>query len=209
MRYKILGITLLIMAVVLAHYLTLYFADLWLPDGFQAKESVAFVQSAITVVAIVVAGFYAIAKWELFRDFEPHLNISHVVNHRSIGDSYVHLDVTVTMRNSSKVKVDLERGFLILQRISPSTDEMIERVYQEALSGQYVEDFAWPVLEEQIREWQRKELAIEPGEAYSELLEFIVSEVVETVQVYTFYYDSRSPGETTGWGMATVYDIMD
>ena len=209
MKNKILGILLLILAVVLAHYLLISFADLWLPDGFEAKESMAILQALVTVAAIVVAGFYAVAKWELFRDFEPHLAISHSVNHRAIGENYVHLDVTVTLRNSSKVKVDLQKGFLLLQSISPITDEAIEGIYAKAFSEGYVEEFGWPVLEEQYRVWERKQLVIEPGEAYSDVLEFIIANEINTIQVYTFYYDSRSSDNDKGWDMATVYDIIE
>ena len=212
MKTKILGktkILLLIAAVVLGYYLLISFADLWLPDDFESKESIAILQAAVTVAAIVIAGFYAIAKWELFRDFEPHLNVSHIVHHRSIGNSYVHLDVTVTLHNSSKVKVDMQKGFLVLQSVAPVTDQDVERVYEEAFAGEFVEDFGWPVLEEEVREWKRGELVIEPGEVHREVLEFIISNEIDTVQVYTYYYNSMSSRKATGWSMGTVYDIMD
>ena len=169
----------------------------------------AFVQSAVAVVAVVFAGIYAIAKFELFRDFEPHLNVSHLIRHRNIGESYVHLDVTVTLHNSSKVQVGLRRGFLVLQSISPATDGGIEEIYEGAFAGEYVEDFGWPVLEEEVREWEIGELVIEPSEVHREVLEFIISREICTVQVYTFYYNPKSARESTGWSMATVYDIIE
>ena len=208
MRLKIFGIVLILLGIIGGYVLLLAILDWYLPDGVRPKDLPAFLQSVVTVAAVILAGIYAIAKWELFRDFEPHLNVSHVVRHRNIGESYVHLDVTATLHNSSKVQVGLRRGFLVLQSISPSTDEGIEKVYAEAFAGEYVEDFGWPVLEEEVREWGRGELAIEPGEVHKEV-EFIISREVHTVQVYTFYYNQQSSDEATGWSMATVYDIMN
>ena len=209
MRLKILGILLILLAIVGGYTLLLASLHWYLPEEVRPNDLPAFVQSAVAVVAVVFAGIYAIAKWELFRDFEPHLNVSHLVRHRNIGESYVHLDVTVTLHNSSKVQVGLRRGFLVLQSISPAMDGGIEEIYQEAFAGEYVEDFGWPVLEEEVREWERGELVIEPGEVHREVLEFIISRETHTVQVYTFYYNPKSDKESAGWSMATVYDIIE
>ena len=208
MQEKYFGSLLIVLGGILGLLLIIAILHGLLPGG-EIKDSVGIVQSFVTAAAVIVAGFLAIVKWELFRDFEPHLTISHNVKHRSIGEIYVHLDVTVTLRNSSKVKVELQEGFLVLQKISPTTDEIVERVYAEAFAHGNVEDFEWPVLEEQVRQWQRRELIIEPGESHSDLLEFIISSEVRTVQLYTFYYDHRFTDGDIGWSMATVYDIMD
>ena len=65
------------------------------------------IQSAITSVAIVVGGAFALFKLQVFRTFEPHLTITQEVSHRPVGDSYVHIVVTATLHNSSRVRVDL------------------------------------------------------------------------------------------------------
>ena len=205
-----IGMVLLVGLVSLAVLIALlWLLESNLPDVEKYKDIADLVQTAITILALIGGAAFAAYKLELFRDFEPHLTISHNVNHRNIGESYVHLDVTVTLRNSSKVKVELRRGFLVLQRVSPASDEIAEKIYAEAFSHDNVEDFGWPVLEELFREWQRRELIIEPGESHNELLEFIISKEARTIQVYTFYRDPRFSDEDIGWSMATVYDIME
>ena len=209
MQDRLVVILLLVLAAVVAMFLLVALLTWALPGAAPLGDWANIVLALVTILAVLFGGLFAAVKFDLFRDFEPHLNISHVVNHRSIGDSYVHLGVTVIMRNSSKVKVELQRGFLLLQSISPITDQNIERIYEEAFAEGDFEDFGWPVLEEQVQEWQRNELFIEPGEEHSELLEFIISREIKTILVYTFYYYPDPSGEARGWSKSTVYDIMD
>ena len=94
-----------------------------------------FVDSASSIyaigilVAVCVGGVFAYQRLQMFRTFEPHLTISHNVSHRNIGDSYVHIDVTTTLYNSSKVQVELREGFALLQLVAPVSDEHIEAIY--------------------------------------------------------------------------------
>ena len=69
------------------------------------SDAAKTVQALGTLAAILAGGVFALYKLQVFRDFQPHLTITHEISHRPIGDSYVHLDVTVTLRNSSKTHV--------------------------------------------------------------------------------------------------------
>lgn len=208
MQDKLVEILLYVLVSVVALFLLVAVLDWLLPEAAPLGDWADTALAVVTILAILVGGLFAALKLELFRDFEPHLTITHSINHRRVGGSYVHIDVTVELCNSSKVKVDLLKGFLVLQSISPATDEEIEEIYDEAFLGEYVEDFSWPVLEEEIREWGEGELTIEPGEVHREVLEFIIANEIQTVQVYTFYYNPRVSEELTGWSMGTVYDII-
>ena len=113
-------------------------SGLFIPTN--AKDKVVIVQSVITSAAILIGGAFALFKLQLFRDFQPHLTISNAVSHRHIGESYVHIDVTATLHNSSKVKMELREGFFRLQQIAPILDEDIETLY-----AQVFEDCRCPV----------------------------------------------------------------
>ena len=105
-------------------------------DAERGKDLAAIIQSLVTVVAIVGGGAFAYYKLQIFRVFEPHLTISHEVSHRYIGDNYVHIAVTATLHNSSKVKMELRKGFFLLQQISPLSDEEIEPLYEQVFEDQ-------------------------------------------------------------------------
>ena len=76
-----------------------------MPELTWFKDLSSIIQAAFATAAIMGAAIFAIFKLQLFRDFAPHLTISHTINHRPIGESYMHLDVTATLHNSSRVKV--------------------------------------------------------------------------------------------------------
>ena len=187
--------------------------QLTLPDANEARNIAAMVQASVTALAIAVAGVFAGAKLQVFRDFEPHLTISHDISHRRVGDSYVHIFVTATLRNSSKVAVDIRRAMFWLQHVSHVSDEEVERLHSDVFERHIQQDLQWPLIEERVRTWKSYEVMVEPGETHSEPIEFIVgSAAVETVMVYTYFYNPRyGPGRRSaeGWGTTSVIDIIE
>ncbi len=76
-------------------------------DGF--GDAAKTVQALGTLAAIIAGGVFALYKLQVFRDFQPHLTITHEISHRPIGESYVHLDVIATLRNSSRTHVEVHK----------------------------------------------------------------------------------------------------
>ena len=185
----------------------LWLLQSYLPDVNKYKDLADLVQTALTVLALLGGAAFAAYKLELFRDFEPHLTLTHTINHRPVGDSYVHIDIVVRMHNSSRVRVDLHEGFWTLQQIPPLSDTEVEQIYLPSLEADLPE-FPWPALNEGVWVWDRGELAIEPGASHHELLEFIVPDDIKALIIYTFCYSPPVP-EETGWDLATVFDIID
>lgn len=168
-------------------------------------------QAIATVVLICVGGVFAYRRLQIFRTFEPHLTISHNIRHRFIGDNYTHIDVTATLRNSSKVQVEIRKAYFVMQQVSPELDEEIERLYAEVFIYQEQQEMQWAVLDRLDFSWERGELVVEPGEAHPESYDFVVPREVTTVRIYTYFYNSQfSPGAqfAEGWVASTVYDIV-
>ncbi len=92
----------------------------------KAEGLVAVAQGFATVVAIALAGIFAVQKFSVFRTFYPHLTVSHEISHRPVGNSYVHLSVTSVLHNGSNVKVDMREAFFWLLQIAPVSDEDVE-----------------------------------------------------------------------------------
>ncbi len=187
---------------------TLIALNLTLTGTGRLKDLASVIQSVVTAFALIVGGIFAAYKWQVFREAEPHLTIDNKVSHRRIGDGYVHIAVTATLHNSSKVKMEFREAFFLLQQISPVSDEEIERLYDQAYTGEEQGDLQWPTLDETLRTWRDNELIVEPGESHQEIWEFIVSKDVESVMIYTYFYNSRLPQVPQGWGATTVLDIV-
>ena len=183
---------------------------LFLPRSDVFKDVSAVLQSFITALAIAAGGYFALFKLQVFRNLQPHLTIAHEVSHRIVSDSYAHISVTAVLRNSSRVKVDIEEGYFHLLQIAPATDEEVEDLYAEVFEDESKKNLQWEILNEVSRDWGAGELVVEPGESHTETYEFIVSRDVESVLVYTYFANSaysEGAGVAKGWHATTVYDI--
>ena len=194
-----------LVSLLVALSLSLY---IWLPDFGVANDLVKIIQASVTSLAIVAGGILAGVKLQLFREFAPHVTITQTITHRVISDSYVHLFVTATLLNISKVRVDIQRGYFRLQAISPASDEEVERLYADVFVDHKNRDFQWLTIDEAPREWRRNDLIVEPGESHQEICEFLVTREMRTVLVDTYMYNSRVPAIPVGWGATSAYDIM-
>ena len=198
------GLAVLGLAVILG--VVLVVLDATLDDVSRLHGLAGVVQAIVTVLAIVAGGVFAYYKLQVFRDFEPHLTVSHAVSSRAIGDRYVHLAVTATLHNGSRVKMEIRDGFSRVQQVAPISDEDVEHLYAQALGDDA--HLQWPILDEITRSWDRDELIVEPGESHLETFEFIVSRAIESVIIYTYFYNSRYPQPPEGWAATTVHDMM-
>ena len=186
--------------------------DLMLTEEDRAKDIASIIQSFVAALAILAGGVYALYKLQVFRTLEPHMTIAHRVSHRRIGDSYVHIDVTASLYNSSKVKLELREGFFLLQQVAPVSDGEVETLYASTFEDRTFDNIQWPTLEEAAATWEEGELVVEPGESHAETLEFIVPADVGSVLIYTYFYNhtaARSPGAAEGWAATTVHDIIE
>ena len=183
-----------------------------LPDVDRYSGMARLVQSYVTALVLAGGGLFALYKFQVFRDFEPHLSVKHEVSHRLIGDSYAHVGVTAVLYNSSKVKIEVVKGIFALQQIRPVTDADIEELYTQMFQEElHHTDIEWPVLERVNRIWGKNNLVIEPGESHRETYEFVISREAASILVYTYFDNSTySPGsqKTEGWTATSFYDMV-
>lgn len=174
-------------------------------------EIIESIESVVTIVAILLGGAYAIFKLGVFRDLKPHLTITQSVSHRLVGSKYIHIAVTASLHNSSKVAIELRRAFFRAQLISPLVDDEVERMYDETFSDDEDERIWWPTLEEIDKSWNDGELIVEPNETHSETYEFILGVETKTVMIYAYFHNPRHESDSNvaeGWDATTVYDIV-
>lgn len=182
----------------------------------QIKDMAGFFQAVATIAAIAVGGIYAYRNNLILRRFEPHLTISHEVSHRPIGSQYVHIAVTATLYNGSRVRVEVRHGYFELLQIAPMDDDDVEYLYGQVFAvqsdGPNIRDFDWTHLDIIHRASDAHPLIIEPGEYHHEPGEFVVSNAVETVLIYSYFYNPvfrQGSQSAPGWTATTVYDMMN
>ena len=152
-------------------------------------------QAAFTSAAIVVGGIFAWRRGYIFRIGQPHLTIDHDVTHRQVSPTYTHIEVTATLHNRSRVKVEIRNGLFTIQQISPTADEDVEYLYRQIYNNNdEYSDLAWDVLDEIPRVWNKDELVAEPGESVTATFEYFVPSYVQSILLTTYFYNSKVMG---------------
>ena len=222
LSYRRAAVEILIVSAVLSLLgLAVWGLNFWLTDLARDKTSateigrvrdvVGIVQGFVWAFLIVAGGVFAYRKLQLFRDFEPHLTVTQSVASRAVGTQYVHISIITTLRNSSKVRVEIRNGFFRIQQIQPLDDNHVERLYQQTFNSNESMAIDWPVLENADRRFGPNELVVEPGESHHEPCEFIIAKEVRTVLVYSYFYNqahSESSRSAQGWTATTFHDIV-
>lgn len=200
--------TILITVIVLALIAAAVYAASLIPGIAGLIDPARIVQAIVIAVATIMTAYIAQDRLQIFRTFEPHLTIEQQVSHRHIGESYIHIGVTAILRNSSKVKVEVRDALFHLYKIAPIQDDDIEKLYAEVFVDEDgFRDIQWDTLYEMSRTWVENEFIIEPNETHREPFEFIISDDVRSVLVYTYFYNLSSQDSPEGWGATTFYDI--
>lgn len=147
----------------------------------------------------------------MFRDFEPHLTVTQEATHRLVGTRYTHISVTTTLHNRAKVRVETRDAFCSIYQVQPIRDEEVERLYVEAHNYENHGYIEWPFLDQVNRKFDANDLVIEPGEQHYEVFGFIVSKDVESVMIYSYFYNtafSERSRSAQGWTATTFSDML-
>ena len=204
------GRTALAAIVVLATIAVAFAALAVWSDAARLKDAAGVIQALAAATAIGLGGVFALFKLQVFRDLTPHLTVSHEIGHRLISPNYALIDVTIELRNSSRVHVELREAFFRLQMVAPLSDKEAGLLYDDMRADQA--QATWPLLLRTQRNWDEGELVVEPGESRRESYDFLVSSDVSAARVYTFFHNpsfQEGGGSARGWGATTVYDMRD
>ena len=206
MQDRLVVILLLVLAAVVGLFLLVALLNWALPDSAPLGDWADIVLAVVTILAILFGGLFAAEKFELFRDFEPHLTIAHTINHRRLTDGYLHLDVTAVLHNSSRVRVEVVGNFAFQQVVPLLGDtEQLEGIESQVFSDDIQPFMEWPIIG--VR--QCALMGVEPGQVHKETVEIIVPDDVQTVAIHTYFRTSDAQREPEPvWGLTSVYDIV-
>ena len=160
----------------------------WSALGLDLRNWATGVQALVAMAAIGVAAYFAGRRWQIFRTGQPHLTIDHEITHRRISPGYVLVAVTATLRNSSRVKVEVRDAQFEVQQIGPLSDEDVEVIVEEAEEDDAQEQRPrWDTLARVRMSWEEDGLIVEPGESASELFEYIARRELKSLLLITSF----------------------
>ena len=166
-----------------------------------------------------MGGFVAYRKLEIFRDFEPHLTVSHRMSHRPMGAGYRVLTITADLRNDSKVSTSIQSGYFRICWLAPHSPENIESIMDNSRINQNSDDDSLVIGDlilgtiSYLDISTEEDIIIEPGETHSETYNFpLRDDVLESVFIETYFANPKWTSEGSSarfWGARSPYDFKD
>lgn len=188
-------------------YIVVVAFSFWVEGDLDDAFDVA--QALIAGIVILVGAVYAAYRFQIHRELQPHLTISQDVTHRQLSNSYFHVEVTATLKNSSKVKIEIQKMLFRFQKLAPTTDADA-RYFRDAVFVNRKEDIPWPTCYERKRQWNENQCVVEPGESLQATAEFIVPLTVKSALLYTYVYNSKQKKGSRaveGWPASKFHDF--
>ena len=181
------------------------------------KDIAQTVQAVITVVAILVGGFWAYLRFVRGRLGRPRANLTHQVTHRSLENDKVLLRVTVIVENVGNVLLRLGDCILRVQQILPLPVH-VSRAIQEDLElvEEDLTEIQWSEIISRQRDFAKLPVQLEPGENDEIVYDFVIDSDIETVKIYTHYSSADrlrnmlilKNKDPLGWKRTTIYDFI-
>lgn len=179
------------------------------------KESIDITKGIITILAIIIGGFWTYNIYVKERRHFPHANIEQTVEHISLSEKINLLHVTITLMNDGASRLFLKKGFVRIQQILPEPDcngnqpcVPSQNQIEVSLKGnQRKQDrFSWPLIQERNKTFEIP-LDIEPGEKDIIGFEFALSSSVKAIRVYSYFRNEAKskPGSEIGWKTYQFY----
>jgi hypothetical protein len=171
------------------------------------KETVEFLATVLTLLAIIFGGSWSYVLFIRTRQKYPSANISQGITYREITDDKLWVRVTVTLQNTGKVLLSLVSGVSWIQQVAPLDAETSEKIKNvEDLVSQGGSEIIWPLVEERKLIWGKGEREIESDQIY---FDFVVDSDLRTIVVYSYFTNVKKfrRRKGLGWQIARVYDL--
>ena len=163
-------------------------------------------ENCVTTVAIVLGGWWAYCRFVRQREKYPRATVEHSIACERLSGNAILVRVGVKVSNISSVLLKGETGTLRIQRVSPCSSHLLAWISNKLQSSSAGENEApWPVIAEKPLQLHQQE--IEPGEADTTYLDFILEEPLATVLVYSYIANAKK--DNIGWNHTTMHEIRD
>jgi hypothetical protein len=177
-------------------------------DGDRKKSFLETVQAVATIGAIVAGGLWTYLLFIQQRQQYPHVKFEHHVSHQALPGHRLLLMVDITDSNVGTVKASLTSGDLKIYNLEPRdlSDQEINQINSGTQSGGEEPNALWSIVARRILTWKADENVVEPGEMDQLHYEFIVSDDVGPLIIYSYFKNPMITERELGWVTRSIYD---
>jgi hypothetical protein len=168
-----------------------------------------FLQSAFTVIAIIIGGVWSYMLFVSRRQKYPRAKIEHQVAFRPVVSGKLILNLDVTITNQGDVLLSLVSWEIKAKQMLPPTEQLAQFLLLEGKekSPTAPEVIVWDMIATRKDEHKKGLFEIEPGEQHQFHLDFLINADVSTILVESFFNNAAKRGKPVGWSLTTIHDI--
>jgi hypothetical protein len=171
------------------------------------KDAASTIQSVATVVALFVAGGWALHVFLELRQDRPRLAITHNIQHFRLPDGQILLSVEEKLSNIGPVSLDLKKGQIRIIQVLPVPDAVVGAAKTpNQLNDTPENPYVWPVLVWYPHPWDKEREFIEPGEVDTIRNYFLLAGSTQVVNVFSIVGNPAEDNKL-GWRAITTYDL--
>ena len=170
-------------------------------DRRRLKDLIEIVQSAVNILAIIVAGSWAYMLFIQHREIMPKVKIDLHIVYRDIIDDKTWLRSEVFLENVGNTMLRVREIEARIQLVEPLDDVIVRRLQ----AGEHIVDPAYNVVmwPEMGKRNMTINLHLEPGEKDIIPFEFFLPSEWRTIKIYVFMYNELSTN--LGWSSTAIY----
>jgi hypothetical protein len=177
-------------------------------------EWLPIVQASVTIVTVLVGGWWTYKLFIEEREQYPHANIEQKLSHVALSEQANLLRVGIELTNVGKTLMRIQESTIRVQQIVPSTpcpNQPVVCAADEVAAAlsevqRQTNQISWPLIAERSF---RFPFEIEPGEKQTLDFEFVTPSDAKIVRVYSFFSKDQTSmdGTDVGWTMSGYYDF--
>lgn len=174
------------------------------------------IKPIIEVIAILAGGWWSYRLFIKNRLDYPVAEITHQISNHDIDSKFQYISVLVTMKNISKVLIELDFCQILVQQMFPlqiDILEMLQKADPEQIRLGIAADLfsprdkqiTWREIGYRDYEWEKGIINLEPGQTDVFQYEFIVKKETEIIRVISYFHNKKITSTNVGWRTPTIY----
>lgn len=181
------------------------------------KDKILTVQSVVSIIAIIIGGWWTYENFIQERKNFPHANIDFNFSQTLLTPEIRLLGVSILISNTGTSRMEVQNSEIRIQQILPlslcpktqakcavnDVEYAIKNVEMKT------DRFAWPMIAYRKNTFKTPRI-LEPGEKEQLDYEFAIPAAVRTVRIYSHVLNKKGNMKLNeGWHTSTFYDFSN
>ena len=172
----------------------------WLVKHAEALDALS---SLTTFIAIIGGGLWFL----LTRQRKPRSLVSQKFEIFPLAGEKTLLRATISIENIGAVLISVKYIRVHLSQVLPQSEQVSAQIDEALIDKRREVD--WPDIDTKESEWNGSDFEIEPGETDQVEFDFIISDGLKKVQIYSYIRNHKKWFREIGWSKTSLYSLAD